>query len=279
MILAYTQHCRIVSSYESSAGANPSFGSEGELCIALVSSGRYSFFIEKNLQFALPGSFVVGKGPLNLSIIESGHVVGLCLDGAIPVEMAENTGNGLLVDSSYAPSAAETLLMLTENPNLPDFEKSASAFSILCRLAAAEDTANKLPHLVQAALSEISEHYAEVYGIEELSQSLGVTKSHLVRVFSEHMGTSPGRYLTGVRIDSAKRLLLYRDYSLEVVASLCGFSGANYLCKVFKNITGETPAAWRKKALESTAAAKPEESVEELLEEEKAEEWEDMLYL
>ena len=30
------------------------------------------------------------------------------------------------------------------------------------------------------------------------------------------------------------RLLLHREYTLDVIASLCGFSGANYLCRVFK---------------------------------------------
>ena len=33
---------------------------------------------------------------------------------------------------------------------------------------------------------------------------------------------------------------------LELVASLCGFSGANYFCRVFRRSTGLTPAAWRK---------------------------------
>ncbi|MBD9254221.1 MAG: helix-turn-helix domain-containing protein [Ruthenibacterium lactatiformans] len=81
--------------------------------------------------------------------------------------------------------------------------------------------------------------------MEELSAQLGVSKSHLVRVFSAEMGVGPGQYLTGVRLDAAKALLARRDYPLEVVATLCGFSGANYLCKVFKKHTGQTPAAFR----------------------------------
>ena len=77
------------------------------------------------------------------------------------------------------------------------------------------------------------------------ADQLGVSKSHLVRVFSAEMGVGPGQYLTGVRLDAAKALLARRDYPLEVVATLCGFSGANYLCKVFKKHTGQTPAAFR----------------------------------
>ena len=91
----------------------------------------------------------------------------------------------------------------------------------------------------------MQQNYAGLYGVEELSAQLGVSKSHLIRVFRAAMGMPPGQYLTAVRIEAAKQLLTHREYPLEVVASLCGFSGANYLCRVFRKATGMTPAAWR----------------------------------
>ena len=45
--------------------------------------------------------------------------------------------------------------------------------------------------------------------------------------------------------EAAMRLLLHREYTLDVIASLCGFSGANYLCRVFKKTTGQSPTQWR----------------------------------
>ena len=45
---------------------------------------------------------------------------------------------------------------------------------------------------------------------------------------------------------------------------LCGFSGANYLCRVFKKETGQSPAQWR--ALTGRAAQSgltPEETMRE----------------
>ena len=124
-------------------------------------------------------------------------------------------------------------------------ESGALCCRILCALAEADTAAPRLPPLVADAVLAIRENYAGLYGVEELSDQLGVSKSHLVRVFSAAMGVGPGQYLTAVRIEAAKSLLARRDYPLEVVASLCGFSGANYLCKVFKKHTGMTPAAFR----------------------------------
>jgi len=98
----------------------------------------------------------------------------------------------------------------------------------------------------------------------EASERLGVSKSHLVRTFTASVGVPPGKYLTTVRIEAAQRLLLHREYTLDVVASLCGFSGANYLCRVFKKETGQSPAQWR--ALTGRAAQSgltPEETMRE----------------
>ena len=87
-----------------------------------------------------------------------------------------------------------------------------------------------------------------LYGVEELSEQLGVTKSHLVRVFKQEMGVPPGKYMTNVRIEAVKTLLLTDEYNLDMIAGLTGFSGANYLCRVFKREVGLSPAARRTQA-------------------------------
>ena len=118
--------------------------------------------------------------------------------------------------------------------------------------------------LVQAAIADIRANYAGLYGVEELSERLGVSKSHLVRTFTAALGIPPGRYLTRVRVEAAQRLLLHREYTLDVVASLCGFSGANYLCRVFKKETGQSPAQWRALAGHTAQSGlSPEEALRE----------------
>ena len=73
-------------------------------------------------------------------------------------------------------------------------------------------------------------------------------------------GTAAGSWLRDRRL---RRLRTLRA-RLDVVASLCGFSGANYLCRVFKKETGQSPAQWR--ALTGRAAQSgltPEETMRE----------------
>ena len=101
-------------------------------------------------------------------------------------------------------------------------------------------------NLPEKAAAVIDEEFSLISGVDELSEMLGVTKCHIVRSFKKSLGVTPGRYLTERRLYAAKLILAYRDYSIETVAQMVGYSGANYFCKVFKKHTGETPAAFRK---------------------------------
>ena len=134
---------------------------------------------------------------------------------------------------------------LAEERDASERVRCQLAFALLCELSDADSAAPALPPLVAAAIEDIRRNYAGLYGVEELSERLGVSKSHLVRAFTAALGVSPGRYLTSVRIEAAMRLLLHREYTLDVIASLWGFSGANYLCRVFKKTTGQSPTQWR----------------------------------
>ena len=99
--------------------------------------------------------------------------------------------------------------------------------------------------MISDAIAEINESYTELYGVSELADSLQINKSYLIRRFKKEVGLTPGRYLMTIRIGKAKKLLTRPQYQLEVIAALCGFSGANYFCKAFKKETGETPTAFR----------------------------------
>ena len=174
-------------------------------------------------QSAAAGHLVLSRGPLTLAPENECHLLCVQLTG----------------------QAAELMGRLTEEQDASERVRSQLAFALLCELSDADSAAPALPPLVAAAIEDIRRNYAGLYGVEELSERLGVSKSHLVRAFTAALGVSPGRYLTSVRIEAAMRLLLHREYTLDVIASLCGFSGANYLCRVFKKTTGQSPTQWR----------------------------------
>jgi AraC-like DNA-binding protein len=226
-------------------------------------------FGARNTQTAQAGMLVLGRGPLRLAPAEPAgtcHLLAVQLTGSAAADfLAGLPADPFLARGETCPAAAELLgeLAAEETPKggLPSRKQSQLAFALLCELAGADSAAPALPPLVADAIEDIRHNYAGLYGVEELSERLGVSKSHLVRSFTAAIGVSPGKYLVRVRIEAAMRLLLHREYSLEVIASLCGFSGANYLCRVFKKETGQTPAQWRALAARAgVAGLSPDES-------------------
>lgn len=159
-------------------------------------------------------------------------------------------------EGASCPSAAELLARVCGAGNADDAASAAAPYTLLCALAHGDEESRRLSPLVARAVEAIRDNYMALYGVEELSAQLGVSKCHLVRVFSSEMGMPPGRFLTSVRIEAAKLLLAEREYSLEMIAGLCGFSGANYLCRVFKRETGLSPAAWRETAAHKAVVQK-----------------------
>ena len=236
------------------------------LWVCLVSSGKCTA--------SLPAA---GPSPAGSALVlppqsaSAGHLI---LSRA-PLALAPEGGCHLLCIQLTGQAAAQFLAGLTELPFLAaeagaellgtphSRAVSQLAFALLCELSGADSAAPSLPPLVTAAIEDIRQNYAGLYGVEELSERLGVSKSHLVRTFTAAVGVPPGRYLTTVRIEAAMRLLLHREYTLDVIASLCGFSGANYLCRVFKKETGHSPAQWRAMAGQAVRPLSPAESKRE----------------
>ena len=211
------------------------------------------------------GHLILSCAPLSLVPESTCHLLCVQLTG----QAASQFLTGLrelpfLAKGGSCPAAAELMGRLAEEKSSHSRACSQLAYALLCELSDADSSSPALPPLVQAAIEDIRANYAGLYGVEELSERLGVSKSHLVRTFTAAIGVPPGRYLTTVRIEAAQRLLLHREYTLDVVASLCGFSGANYLCRVFKKETGQSPAQWRAMAGHAAQSGlSPEESLRE----------------
>ena len=260
MIFDWTSTVALASLRDEQADAPLTLSGEG-LWVCLVSSGRCtaslpaaepsagSAALVLPPQTAAAGHLVLSRGPLTLEAKGTCHLLCAQLTGQAPSQfLAALRELPFLARGETCPAAAELLGRLAAENPAHTRACSQLAFALLCELSGADSAAPALPPLVEAAIEDIRSNYAGLYGVEELSEQLGVSKSHLVRVFKEEVGVPPGKYLTQVRIEAAQSLLLEGVYNLETIAGLCGFSGANYLCRVFKRETGLSPAAWRASA-------------------------------
>ena len=90
----------------------------------------------------------------------------------------------------------------------------------------------------------IGEHFNEKLTLERLAHEFFISRSALVRDFRLVLDTTVVEYITNVRVSKAKTQLKY-GMGVSDTAELCGFSSDSYFIRVFKNVTGMTPAAFR----------------------------------
>lgn len=92
----------------------------------------------------------------------------------------------------------------------------------------------------------IENNYAGRIGIDELAAMTRLSTSHFSAAFRLSFGTSPHDYVCRKRVEQAQHQMTTTDKPLCEIALDCGFADQPHLCRVFRRITGQTPAAWRR---------------------------------
>ena len=86
---------------------------------------------------------------------------------------------------------------------------------------------------------------AENLSLHDLAAAVGLSESQFLRAFKARTGSPPHRYLVGLRIDHARRLLRTTELPIAQVATACGFAHQEHLTRVMRARLGTTPAALR----------------------------------
>jgi AraC-like DNA-binding protein len=108
--------------------------------------------------------------------------------------------------------------------------------------------------LVKQACAYIQQNYTRSFSLIELAETIGVSKSYLSRIFKKDMGISLWDYLNRLRNQKARELLLLTDESIYVIATRVGYEDVGYFSRVFREITGCSPRAYRQQSQSSAAS-------------------------
>jgi AraC-like DNA-binding protein len=104
------------------------------------------------------------------------------------------------------------------------------------------------------AIKYIQFNYSHDISIDDVAASVGISRSHLYRVFMSNMGKSPIDYLTEYRINEACKLLRSGSLSIAEVAVSVGFFDQFYFSRVFKKSQGLPPSKYAARHLAEAAA-------------------------
>lgn len=102
-------------------------------------------------------------------------------------------------------------------------------------------------NVVEKVKDIIHRNYDKNLTINDISQEVFLTSTYLCMVFKQETGDTLNEYLTKVRIEKAKELLLDHNNKLSDICMAVGYIDASYFTKVFKRYTGSTPSEFRDK--------------------------------
>lgn len=108
--------------------------------------------------------------------------------------------------------------------------------------AAAQGADASLAPVLEWALSRLD---AELT-VDRLARRAGLSSRTFARRFARQLGTSPGQWLLGQRLDAARSLLERTDLPVETIATRVGLSSAVNLRRRFRASLGTTPGAYRR---------------------------------
>ena len=95
----------------------------------------------------------------------------------------------------------------------------------------------------QIAADYLRDCLAERVTLDDLAQATALSHYAVLRVFRREMGVTPHRYLTQVRVERARHLLL-AGLSPAAVAQQVGFADQSHLTRHFRRLVGVTPGVF-----------------------------------
>jgi AraC-like DNA-binding protein len=84
------------------------------------------------------------------------------------------------------------------------------------------------------------------FGVCEISQLLGMSRSQLFRKLKETLNISPSDYIRIIRLNEAKRRLKLGEMNVNEIADECGFASSSYFITSFRKHFGVTPGDFTK---------------------------------
>ena len=96
----------------------------------------------------------------------------------------------------------------------------------------------------------LQEHLAEEVSLSVLAEEFHLNPQYISQLFKSEIGVNFLAYLTNIRMEHAKKLLLTTSCSIAEVSEQSGYGDYRVFTKVFKKIEGVTPSQYRRDFLE-----------------------------
>lgn len=88
-------------------------------------------------------------------------------------------------------------------------------------------------------------HYMNDISMQDVARMMNYSEAYFCKLFKQCFSCNFTAYLTGFRMEEAKKLLAEPTVNVKNVGEAVGYSDSNYFAKVFKRYTGSSPTEYR----------------------------------
>ncbi|MBM7570570.1 helix-turn-helix domain-containing protein [Aquibacillus albus] len=99
---------------------------------------------------------------------------------------------------------------------------------------------------INSCLNYIFNHLYEEISLATLADIAGVHPNYLSSIFKKEVGINIKNYILNEKVEEAKTLMRFTDYSLLKISTLLNFHDQSYFTKTFKKFAGLTPNQYKK---------------------------------
>jgi AraC-like DNA-binding protein len=104
---------------------------------------------------------------------------------------------------------------------------------------------NVEPPMIAKAKAYIQEHQTENIGLEQVAKVVNTNKFHFCKLFKKGTGINFTDYVSRIRIERAKNLLLNPNLRISEIAFEVGFRSLTHFNRVFSKLLAQSPTTYR----------------------------------
>ena len=101
--------------------------------------------------------------------------------------------------------------------------------------------------IVNNAKKYINHNFMNDISLEDVAKEVGISSFYFSRIFKKFEGVNYIQYLTKVKMEKAKKLLIEDKLQIKEIAQKVGYVDQNYFSRSFKKYTGESPTEFTNK--------------------------------
>jgi AraC-like DNA-binding protein len=99
--------------------------------------------------------------------------------------------------------------------------------------------------MIAKAKAFIREHHTERLGLAQVAQSVNTSSCHFCKLFKKCTGLKFTDYVSLIRLEDSKNLLLNPHLRVSEIAYQVGFQSLTHFSRVFRNKLGQSPTQYR----------------------------------